>query len=193
MELIARNFELFPKNTTAYRELCPLLLACKEVRFPYSIGETNSNQFTFGFDDKLKTQLIACGAVETQLEMPAEIKKEYDFAFLFAGRLVVVEVEKANREKILYDYLKFHMYLKSGADFSILFLTKNYAHRLGEWDLFDWGVKRYRQCLEFGFGNSKLFDRILLVGYEQCTVEGTPLNSRVRASLIATRRTLKAE
>lgn len=185
MELIAQNFECFPTDSGAYRELRPLLLSCTEVRFPYSIGDTNSNQFTFGFDDRLKAQLITCGAVETQFEMPAEIKKEYDFAFSFAGRLVVVEVEKANREKILYDYLKVHMYLKSGADFSILFLTKNYAHRLGEWNLFDWGVKRYRQCLEFGFGNSQLFDRMLLVGYEQCTVEGIPLSSRVRASLIA--------
>lgn len=189
MDLIARHFELFPKDSTAYRELRPLLVACKEVRFPYSIGDRNSNQFTLEFDDKLKAQLITCGAVEAQFEMPAEIKKEYDFAFSFAGKLVVVEVEKANREKILYDYLKFHMYLKSGADFSILFLTKNYAHRLGEWDLFDWSVKRYRQCLEFGFGNSQLFDRMLLVGYEQCTVEGIALSSNVRASLIANRRT----
>jgi hypothetical protein len=55
------------------------------------------------------------------------------------------------------------------------------------------GVKRYRQCLEFGFGNSRLFDRILLVGYEQCTVEGIPLSSKVRASLIANRRNVEPD
>jgi hypothetical protein len=106
VELIAHNFECFPTNSIAYRELCPLLLTCTEVRFPYSIGDNNSNQFTFEFDDRLKAQLMTSGAVETQLEMPLEIKKEYDFAFSFAGKLVVVEVEKANREKILYDYLR---------------------------------------------------------------------------------------
>ena len=63
---------------------------------------------------------MTSGAVETKLEM-VEIKKEYDFAFSFAGKLIVVEVEKANREKILYDYLKFHMYLKTGLTFRFCF------------------------------------------------------------------------
>jgi len=101
MELIARNFDCFPKDSSAYRELCPLLVECKEVRFPYSIGETNSNQFTFGFDDKLKAQLITCGAVEAQLKLWPEVKKEYDFAFSFAGKLVVVASVRTQNRPIM--------------------------------------------------------------------------------------------
>ncbi len=65
------------------------------------------------------------------------------------GTFMVVEVEKANREKILYDFLKFHMYLQSGADLGLLFLPKNYSHRGGEWDLFDWGKTRHQQARDY--------------------------------------------
>ena len=67
MELIARNFECFPPTSSAYRELCPLLNQCEEVRFPYSIGESNSNQFTYDFDAHLKAKLLSCGASESKL------------------------------------------------------------------------------------------------------------------------------
>jgi len=187
MELIARNFEFFPQDSAAYEVLRPILGGCKEVRFTYSIGERNNNQFTFEFDSKLKEKLLECGGQPAQLELPPEILKEYDFAFSFGGKLVVVEVEKANRDKILYDFLKFHMYLRHGADFALLFLPKNYSHRSGKWDLFDWGKTRYQQSRDFGFGSPSIFDRILVVGYEQCTTEGVVLNSKVRASLIANR------
>jgi hypothetical protein len=100
---------------------------------------------------------------------------------------VVVEVEKANREKILYDFLKFHMYLQNGADLGLLFLPKNYSHRSGEWDLFDCGKTRHQQARDYGFGSQSILDRILIVGYQQCTIEGVPLDRKVRASLIASR------
>lgn len=127
------------------------------------------------------------GALETSLGLPREIAKDFDFVFSFASKRVVVEVEKANREKILYDFLKFHMYLVHGADFALLFLPKNWAHTHGETDLFDCGVQRYSQCVEFGFGTPELFDRILLVGYEQFTAEGK-LTSAARKALIVARR-----
>jgi hypothetical protein len=143
MELIACNFEFFPQGSKVNEFLRPLLDGCVEIRFPYSIGERNSNQFTFDFDSRLKANLLASGGQLTQLTLPKSILKEYDFSFSFNGKVVVVEVEKANREKILYDFLKFHMYLRHGADFGLLFLPKNYPHSSGEWRLFDWGKTRY--------------------------------------------------
>ncbi len=96
-------------------------------------------------------------------------------------------MEKANREKILYDILKCHMYLSGDAAFALLVLPKNYPHRHGEWDLFATGVARYRQCLDFGFGTPKTFDRILIVGYEQATADGERLTGQIRSRLIASR------
>ncbi|SRR6266540_3323192 len=187
MDLIACNFEFFPVNSVVRELLHPVLSLCTEVRFPYSIGERNSNQFTFEFDSKLEEKLLECGGASATLNLPPEILKEYDFTFSFGGKTVVVEVEKANRDKILYDFLKFHMYLRHGADLALLFLPKNYSHRSGEWNLFDWGKTRYQQSRDFGFGSPSILDRILVVGYQQCTTEGEVLNSKVRAALIANR------
>lgn len=133
--------------------------------------------------------LLAHGGQAAELDLPPEVVKEYVFAFSFAKKLVVAEVEKANRDKILYDFLKFHMYLRHGADFALLILPKNYSHRGGEWNLFDWGTTRYKQSLEFGFGSPSIFQRILVIGYEQFTIEGAILNSKLRAQLIANRST----
>src|SRR6266545_6151864 len=165
MELIARNFECFPVGLPANALLRPLIAGLKEVRFPVTVGERNSNQLAYHFDRPLKCRMLARGAVEATLDLPPETRAEYDFVLTLAGKQVVVEVEKSNWNKILYDFLKFHMYFRNGADFSILFLPKNWPHAHGEENAFDIGLNRYKQCLDFGFGTSDLFDRILIVGY----------------------------
>lgn len=188
MELIARNFFWYPETSLACQALSPLLIQLGEVRFPYAIGERNSNQFTFNLDSYLKTRLLARGAVETELVLPKEIKKEKDFVFSFAGKKIVVEVEKSDRGKILYDFMKFHIYFGFDADFAILFLPVNWAHSGGVTDLFAEGRKHYQHCLKFGFGTPESLGRILLVGYKQFTVEGKLVTSDVRRSLIAARK-----
>ena len=84
-----------------------------------------------------------------------------------SGRSVAVEIEKANREKILRDILKCHMYLHAGADFAIVGLPKNYSHSNGVWNLFEFGVQRFNECRAYGFGTTDKLGRILLLGYEQ--------------------------
>ena len=136
---------------------------------------------------KLRANLLAGGGQLTQLTLPKSILKEFDFSFSFRKKVVVVEVEKANREKILYDFLKFHMYLRHGADFGLLFVPKNYPHSSGEWKLFHWAKTRYQQSHDFGFGSPDILNRILIVGYEQRTLDGAVLTKQLRASLIANR------
>jgi len=188
MELIARNFLWYPETSLACQTLSPLLSQLGEVRFPYAIGERNSNQFTFNFDPYLKAALLARGSVETKLVLPKEVKKENDFVFFFAGKKIVVEVEKSNRGKILYDFMKFHIYFGADADFALLFLPENWAHSSGETDLFAEGKHHYQHCLKFGFGTPESLGRILLVGYKQYTVEGKLITSDVRRSLIDSRK-----
>ena len=187
MDLIARRFEAYPATSSAFDALRPLLDRFDEVRFSGRIAETNSNQVTLDFDDRLRDVLCGLGATEAELSLPDGVAKEYDFAFDFAGHRVAVEVEKANREKILYDILKCHMYLSGDAAFALLVLPKNYPHRHGEWNPFATGVARYRQCLNFGFGTPETFDRILIVGYEQATADGERLTGQIRSRLIAGR------
>lgn len=184
MDLIARKFEAYPETSSAFGALRPFLELCDELRFSGRIGKKNNNQITTDFDDRLRDAFCDNGATEAELSLPDGVAKEYDFAFDFEGNRVVVEVEKANREKILYDILKCHMYLSGDAAFALLVLPKNYPHGHGEWDLFATGTARYRQCLDFGFGTLETFDRILIVGYEQATTEGERLTGQIRSRLI---------
>jgi hypothetical protein len=163
----------------------PLIAGLCEVRFPVTVGERNSNQLTYDFDSRLKAALLAQGATQTEWNLPRKINQRYDFAFSFGGKRAVVEVEKANWEKILRDLLKFHVYFQHGADFALLFLPKNYPHSHGEPDNFEAGRELYAQCLESGFGQASNFDRILLVGYEQFTAEGERFTSAARNRLKA--------
>ncbi len=188
MDLIARSFEAYPTKSSAFAAMRPLLERCDEVCFSGRIGEKNSNQITLDFDHRLRDALCSFGAVEAELTLPDKVDKQYDFAFDFEGHRVAVEVEKANREKILYDILKCHMYLKGDAAFALLVLPKNYPHRHGEWDLFKLGKARYQHCLDFGFGTQATFDRILIIGYEQALADGELLTGKVRKRLIENRR-----
>src|ERR1051325_4511140 len=115
MELVARHFSCYPTDSPAYERLGPLFAAIGDVRFPVTIGTRNNNQLTYCFDPQIKSKLLAAGAASTELPLPREIRQKYDFAFAYQNHKVVVEVEKANWEKILRDLLKFHIYFKYGA------------------------------------------------------------------------------
>lgn len=188
MELIARNFECFPGDSIAHHKFGALIAQIGEVRFPVTVGQRNSNQLTYDFDPQLLSRLLACGASEATLTLPARVRQKYDFAFTFGGSRVVVEVEKANWEKILRDLLKIHIYFQHGADFALLFLAKSYPHSNGETENFKAGRELYAQCLASGFGQASTFERILLVGYDQFTADNEPFTSAVRHRLKLERR-----
>src|ERR1039457_6249225 len=110
-----------------------------------------------------------------------DIPQELDAALGFGGRSVAIEIEKGNREKILRDILKCHMYLHAGADFAIVALPKNYSHTQGVWNLFNFGVQRFRECLNYGFGTADTLGRILLLGFEQFVAStNAPLSRKTR-------------
>src|SRR3989442_1063742 len=144
----------------------------------------NQGQMASDFDAALERVLLAKGATAFDLRLPPEIPQEFDFAFASARRSVTVEIEKANREKILRDILKCHMYLHAGADFALVGLPKNYAHTHGIWNLFDFGVQRFSECLKYGFGTPAMLGRILLLGFEQfCGTTRLPLSQKRRAEM----------
>lgn len=179
----ASNFELHPKNGKAFNCLEPLFRQLGRLEFQLSVADPSKNQgqLASDFDMKLQTGLSALGAGPCPFQMPSEIPQKLDFVFKYTDRIVTVEVEKANREKILRDILKCHMYLHAGADFAVVALTRNYPHKIALWDLFDFGVQRYKECADYGFGKPELFERILLLGFTQYdSATGQPLSTKTR-------------
>lgn len=136
------------------------------------------------FDAALESRLLHLGATHLDFELPHEIPQELDFAFGYKGHKVAVEIEKANREKILRDLLKCHMYFHAGADFALVVLPRNYAHKMGIWNLFDFGIQRIEECRKYGFGTNDKLSRILLLGYTQFEA-GTdcPLSKKIRNAM----------
>jgi len=165
----AAEFELYPQKGEAFQCLLPLLSRLKRVDFTLRVDDpsVNQGQMISSFDEELKKTLLAHGAESLNLQFPPNISQELDFAFMFMGRRVAVEIEKTNREKILRDILKCHMYHYFGADFAIIGLPKNYPHTHGIWNLFEFGVNRISECKTYGFGMPDRLERILLLGYSQ--------------------------
>jgi len=165
----ADNFELYPKEGEASRRLAPLFSGLSRIDFSFSVDDPKANQgqMACSFDTALESALRAGGATPFNLPLPAGVLQELDFAFNFGGRIVAVEIEKANREKILRDFLKCHIYLHAGAHFAVVALPRNYAHKHGIWNLFEFGMERYNECRTYGFGTADKLGRILLLGFDQ--------------------------
>lgn len=139
-----------------------------DLHFHVADPSVNQGQMTADFDERLESALHAAGTERFHLKLHRDIPQELDFAFSYQGKTVAVEIEKANREKILRDLLKSHMYLNSGADFALIVLPINYPHTHGIWDLFAFGAApRYQECLKYGLGTPETLGRILLVDYTQ--------------------------
>ncbi len=165
----ADNFEIYPKDGEAARHLAPLFGGLSRIDFSLSVDDpkVNQGQLASSFDTALETALRAGGTTPFKLPLPPDVPQELDFAFAFGGRTVAVEIEKANREKILRDFLKCHIYLHVGAHFAVVALPRNYAHKHGVWDLFEFGMERYNECRTYGFGTAVNLGRILLLGFDQ--------------------------
>lgn len=163
------NIELYPTDNLAYESLNGALSGIDRFDFVFRVRDPNVNQgqMTSDFDERLKQAVLSQGAVSHSFNLPLEIPQQLDFAFRYNDSIVAVEVEKTNREKILRDILKAHMYLNSGADYALLALPKNFPHKHGVWNLYEFGVQRFSECRTYGFGTEERLGRILLLGFEQ--------------------------
>jgi hypothetical protein len=163
----AEAFEVYPEEGEAFEHLAALLRGLKRVDFTLRVDApaVNQGQMDSDFDEALKKELLAAGA--QSLELKLGIPQKHDFAFTYRERTVAVEIEKANREKILRDVLKCHMYLHAGVDFAIIGLPKNYPHTRDVWNLYRFGVERLSECKTYGFGMADKLGRILLLGFNQ--------------------------
>lgn len=182
----ATDFECYPQSGKAFQQLTPLLSRLEKVDFQLTVLDpsVNQGQISSDFDAKFEEVLLKSGAKQSNFSLPAKIPQRFDFAFSFDGLEVAVEVEKANREKILRDILKAHSYLHSGADLAIIALPFNYPHSTGMWDLFTFGKERFAECERYGFGDASLLSRILLLGFKQFdTLTDKALSTAIRKQM----------
>jgi hypothetical protein len=82
--------------------------------------------------------------------------------------IVAVEIEKSNKKTIWFDIIKILMLVQQRvADFGLLLVPRNYAHKLGEWDLFK-EARFYRWCLlRFAKVEPDLLSNLAIIGYTQ--------------------------
>lgn len=182
----AANFQLYPKVGEAARHLAPLFDRLLQIDFTLRVDDPGVNQghMASNVDAALEQAFLVQGAEHLNLRLPSEIAQELDFAFAFAGRSITVEIEKANCENILCDILKCHMYLSATADFALVGLPKNDARTHGIWNLYEFGVQRFGECLKYGFGIPDRLERILLFGFEQfCATTNHSLSQKGRAEI----------
>lgn len=180
------GIELFPTDNQAYGSLKRILSGIEGFNYVFRVDDPNANQgqMTSDFDQRIEQAILSQGASTHRFDLPTAIAQQLDFAFCYNDDIVAVEVEKTNREKILRDILKAHMYLYSGADYALLALPKNYPHSRGVWNLYEFGVKRLSECKTFGFGTYDKLDRILLLGFEQLDAEtNRPLDTAWRTKI----------
>ena len=165
----ATDFELHPHTGEAFGHLSSLFDRLTRVEFLLRVDDpkVNQGQMASDFDRKFGQALQMLGVALCPFPLPSDLPQELDFAFTFANKTVAVEIEKANREKILRDILKCHIYLHVGADYAVVALPRNYPHKHGVWDLFDFGVQRFDDCQRYGFGTPDKLGRILLLGFRQ--------------------------
>lgn len=81
---------------------------------------------------------------------------------------VIVEIEKSNKKTIWFDLIKIMMLIgQDVTDFGILVVPRNYAHKIGVWDLFS-EARYYRWCLaQYAKVEHNLLSKIAIVGYTQ--------------------------
>jgi hypothetical protein len=114
----AHDFQFYPTQGKAFQYLSPLLSGLSRIDFNFSVvdASVNQGQLTSDFDTAFEKTVVDLGASIAQLHLPTNIRQQLDFVFSIKGQCVAVEIEKTNRQKILRDILKSHMYLRFGAD-----------------------------------------------------------------------------
>jgi hypothetical protein len=127
----------------------------------------NNYQLSSLFDEALIQKAASTQMPNRSLVLPNDIAKEYDAVLNTKFGPVVVEVEKANWEKFLYDLLKAHIYLNHGAEYCCIILPENWAHQHGEINVFLESSKRLDLARKYHCGDQRVLDRVFLIGFRQ--------------------------
>jgi len=155
------------------RSINQIILATEGLEFHASIqSPANSYQMNLDFDHAWGTLLIRSGIwqekpfdASTLTEIP-DIQP--DFLLTNDSEILAVEIEKSNKKTIWFDLIKLMMLIGGGiVQFGLIVAPRNYAHRMGVWDLFE-SARFYKYCLQkYAKTELDLIKNIAVLGYTQ--------------------------
>lgn len=156
-----------------------VIVATKGMHFNGIIkSPSNNHQIDLDFDSKWIEKMKNNGWRSVLLSKDDEIFEKSnikpDAILEKDGSTFIFEIEKSNKKTIWFDFIKVLMFIgQNRADFGILIVPKNYAHKLGIWDLF-YEARFYRYCLaRFAKVDSNLLSKIGIIGYmQEVSIEG---------------------
>lgn len=180
---------------TLQAKLCDLkgthdsLVAAVSVLFPFDFVLTcnsprNNYQLNSDFDDAFSHAAQAAGWEPTTLLTPPDIARAHDGYFKYGELSIVVEIEKTNWEKFLYDLLKCHIYISSGANGCIILLPVNWPHKNGIKNIYHDCIPRLDVATKYHAIRPDVLGSLVVVGFEQM-YEGVRFNSEHRQSMRA--------
>ena len=143
-----------------------------DLRFSVTVKSTNSKQLDSNIDSVVENQLAKVASkllsksdrvIKTQGEKIGEL----DIAFeANNGTTYFIEIEKSNKKTLWFDYVKLLTLVKEHENsYGIIICPKNYAHKVGTWNLYKEAVA-YKAHLARVFDSSSL-NRIYVIGYTQ--------------------------
>jgi len=144
-----------------------------ELGFDVNIGKNNNKQITTTIDQQIaekvgETYRILLKNQELMVFAEGEEIGKVDLAFLVGDSSTVayVEIEKSNKKTLWFDYVKLASKVQEKPNnIGIVICPKNYAHKLGTWNLYEEAVL-YRSHLA-RLTNNDILNRISIIGYTQ--------------------------
>ncbi len=144
-----------------------------ELEFDVNIGKNNNKQITTNIDQKIaekfgETYRLLRKSQELKVFAEGEEIGKVDLVFRVGDSSTVayVEIEKSNKKTLWFDYVKLASKAQENPDIiGIIICPKNYAHKLGTWNLYKEAVL-YRSHL-VRLTNNDILNRISIIGYTQ--------------------------
>jgi len=143
----------------------------------YIVSPSDSYQVNLSFDQRIVERLCLTERKcisEPVLNAPRQVaravgqKADLLIGSPGTGGMIVVEVEKANKEKILRDMVKILLFIDAGqADLGVLICPRNYAHAKGIWRVFDTASQVLRSFVHVTQLPDTKARRLALIGFTQ--------------------------
>ncbi len=148
----------------------------KHLEYYGTLREKNSRQLDIHFDEAvliiLKSRNWLCEK-KPLVDMSSFGENwgnlEADFITMpTRGCRAVVEIEKANKKTMWFDFIKLWMFIESKqAKAGILICPQNYAHTHGVWNLYEEACRYKRYLKRFAGVKDEKVNQIGIVGYQQ--------------------------
>lgn len=144
-----------------------------DLKFDVTVGKKNSKQITSNIDSNISKRLSEKYELisdKSKLSVYAENERigEVDLSFNDTqnGTVAYIEIEKSNKKTLWFDFVKLISKVEGHPNrVGIVICPKNYAHRLGTWNLYHEAVLYHKHLARLS--NNDNLNQIAVIGYLQ--------------------------